>query len=224
MRRSARLMRFHAATVAVVISDHGPFSPRVLIQRAMETAVLPPSPALNSAAHGGAETRLGRHGQERKRGGIGVPRLLEFQRHVCTHSRGSAADTAGHPPGGLVVGHDRSGLCARRARVARPGQAPRPAGRGRVSTRADRIGPHAICRVAPVLALACATAAPSALRLAISPLYPLRVRRFDALARWHVPGVRAAVRRGAGCCDLGGAGRAVHRTASSRLRTVVGVR
>jgi len=25
----------HAATVAVVISDHGPFSPRVLIQRAM---------------------------------------------------------------------------------------------------------------------------------------------------------------------------------------------
>jgi hypothetical protein len=25
----------HAATVAVVISDHGPFSPRVLTQRAM---------------------------------------------------------------------------------------------------------------------------------------------------------------------------------------------
>ena len=34
---------------AVVTSGHGPFSPRVLTQRAMEAAVLPPSPALNSA-------------------------------------------------------------------------------------------------------------------------------------------------------------------------------
>ncbi len=39
----------YAATVAVVTSDHGPFSPRVLTQRAMETAVFPPSHALNSA-------------------------------------------------------------------------------------------------------------------------------------------------------------------------------
>jgi len=37
--------RFHAATVAVVTSDHGPFSPRppnVLTQRAMETAAPAP--------------------------------------------------------------------------------------------------------------------------------------------------------------------------------------
>ena len=31
----SRAAKFYAATVAVVISDHGPFSPRVLIQRAM---------------------------------------------------------------------------------------------------------------------------------------------------------------------------------------------
>jgi dienelactone hydrolase len=31
-----------------VTFDHGPFSPRVLIQRAMETAVMPPSPGLKS--------------------------------------------------------------------------------------------------------------------------------------------------------------------------------
>lgn len=38
-----------AASVAVVISDHCPFSPRVLIQGAMEMAVLPPSPERKSA-------------------------------------------------------------------------------------------------------------------------------------------------------------------------------
>ena len=39
----------YAATVAVAISDHGPFSPRVLIHPAMKMAVFPPSPSLNSA-------------------------------------------------------------------------------------------------------------------------------------------------------------------------------
>lgn len=41
---AARTARWnHAATVAAVTSDHGPFSPRVLTQRSMETAVFPPA-------------------------------------------------------------------------------------------------------------------------------------------------------------------------------------
>ena len=59
----------HAATVAIAISDHGPFSSRGLIQRAMETAP-PPVCAAFAGLELGAEGRPRRHGQEDQRGGI----------------------------------------------------------------------------------------------------------------------------------------------------------
>ena len=61
----------HAATVAVATADHGPVSLSLVSHRAMETAVLLLSAALNFTLTGGVETRFGRHGQERKRGRVG---------------------------------------------------------------------------------------------------------------------------------------------------------
>ena len=55
-----------AATVAVVTSAQSPCWPRVLTKRATPTAVLPPPSRLEL----GAGTWLGRHGQERQRGGV----------------------------------------------------------------------------------------------------------------------------------------------------------
>ena len=48
LQMDAAVPGVYAATVALVPSDHGPLSPRVLIQRIRENAVLGPSPALKA--------------------------------------------------------------------------------------------------------------------------------------------------------------------------------